>query len=81
MPDPKANPDTVDPDRDAPSHRDPSRPPLVPPAEGDLEDTPRPGPAGRRTPYPADSPPIDDLPGSEPDYEPGRTLDSPTPSI
>lgn len=33
---------------------------------------PAPGPAGPRTPYPADEPRIDDLPGSEPDSIPGR---------
>jgi len=63
---PKRPPDVRDTDRREPTVHDPSRPAKAPP---------RPG--GGRTPYPVDAPPIDDLPGSEPDYEPGRPLDLP----
>lgn len=35
---------------------------------------PEPGPTGPRTPYPADEPPIDDLPGTTPDSLPGRPV-------
>ncbi len=28
-------------------------------------------------PYPVDEPPIRDLPGTEPDYDPGKDIDNP----
>lgn len=41
-------------------------PPPAPP------DPPRPGPEGPRTPYPVNDPDITDVPGTEPDYVPGK---------
>ena len=58
------------------------RPPPTPPSEGPLpgelppapDEQPVPGPAGPRTPYPVDAPPLD-LPGTEPDHVPGAPAD------
>jgi hypothetical protein len=46
-----------------------------PPVRPNPDETPKPGPRGPRTPYPADDPEIVDLPGQEPDYIPGKPLE------
>lgn len=42
------------------------------PARRPKEEKPAPKPAGPRTPYPVEHPGMSDLPGSEPDYLPGK---------
>lgn len=51
------------------------RDPVVPIAP----DMPRPveGPTGKRTRYPVNEPPEDELPSGDPDYTPGRPVDPP----
>jgi hypothetical protein len=41
------------------------------------DERPQQGPAGTRTPYPADRPGLTDRPGAAPDYVPGTPLEPP----
>lgn len=55
------------------------KPPVEPPLpEPPPQEPPVKGPKGPRTPYPANDPGITDLPGSEPDYVPGKPAEPAT---
>ena len=67
-PRPEVPPGVNDPDAPAPPQELPGQQP---------DELPVRGPKGPRTPYPVNDPGITDLPGSEPDVDPGRPLQPP----